>query len=189
MIAKRAGMTPAMMHYYFKDREQLLDCVVEERLAPLIASVWEPVGPGTPPAAIISGVVERMLAGIDRMPWVPSTWMREVLNDGGLLRSRVLRHLPLGKVRMLSEAIVEGQGNGVISTEIDPVLIVFSMIGLVMMHSATARFFDEVFRRKTLGRETMCRHITGLLLHGLEHSVMSGGKTKDIEQKRRNLAR
>ena len=33
-IAKRAGLTPAMLHYYFKDREQLLDVVVEERLCP-----------------------------------------------------------------------------------------------------------------------------------------------------------
>jgi hypothetical protein len=90
---------------------------------------------------------------------------------------------------MLSEAIVEGQGNGVISTEIDPVLIVFSMIGLVMMHSATARFFDEVFRRKTLGRETMCRHITGLLLHGLKPSGVSGRMTKHSEQERGDRAR
>ena len=28
-IAKRAGLTPAMMHYYFKAREHLLDCVVD----------------------------------------------------------------------------------------------------------------------------------------------------------------
>ena len=43
MIAKRAGLTPAMLHYYFQDREELLDVVVEERIARVIAHVWEPV--------------------------------------------------------------------------------------------------------------------------------------------------
>ena len=72
---------------------------MEERLAPLIASVWGPVEADAAPEEAIRGIVERMLAGIEHMPWVPSTWMREVLNEGGLLRSRVLRHLPFEKIR------------------------------------------------------------------------------------------
>jgi AcrR family transcriptional regulator len=93
VIAKRAGLTPAMVHYYFKSREQLLDAVVEERIAPLIAAVWNPVEAGMAPDELIRGVVERMLAGIERMPWIPSTWMREVLNEGGY-RSWTDRLLP-----------------------------------------------------------------------------------------------
>jgi AcrR family transcriptional regulator len=111
-IAQQAGLTPAMLHYYFKDREQLLDAVVEERLAPLIASVWGPVAAGDSPADLIRGVVERMLDGIERMPWVPSTWMREVLNEGGLFRSRVLRYLPFDKVRILSQSLAKTQAAG-----------------------------------------------------------------------------
>ena len=167
-IAKRAGLTPAMMHYYFRDRDHLLDCLVEERLAGLVASVWDPVPPRAAPAAAIGGIVERMLMGIERMPWVPSTWMREVLNEGGLLRGRVLRHLPLEKARAVSEAIARGQGRGILNPEIDPVMIVFSAIGLVMMHSATARFYAQIFQRKAPDRESLRRHITGLLLHGLD---------------------
>ncbi len=32
-IAARAGVTPAMVHYHFRNRERLLDAVVDERLA------------------------------------------------------------------------------------------------------------------------------------------------------------
>ena len=74
-----------MLHYYFKDREELLDCVVEERLCPLLAHVWGPGRAGVDPAELIRGIVQRLLEGIERMPWVPSTWMREILNEGGLL--------------------------------------------------------------------------------------------------------
>ena len=78
-----------MLHYYFKDREELLDCVVEERLCPLLAHVWGPVEAGVDPAELIRGIVQRLLDGIEQMPWVPSTWMREILNEGGLLRERM----------------------------------------------------------------------------------------------------
>src|SRR5690348_1093943 len=60
-IARRAGLTPAMLHYYFKDRDELLDCVVEERLCPLLAFVWGPVEAGGDPAENIRGLVHRLL--------------------------------------------------------------------------------------------------------------------------------
>ncbi|KAA1337047.1 TetR/AcrR family transcriptional regulator, partial [Escherichia coli] len=34
-IAREAGVTPAMLHYYFNSREQLLDAMIEERFLPL----------------------------------------------------------------------------------------------------------------------------------------------------------
>ena len=167
MIAKRAGLTPAMVHYYFIDREQLLDAVVEERIAPLIASVWNPVDAKDAPAEIILGVVERMLAGIEQMPWIPSTWMREVLNEGGLLRSRVFRHLPIHKLKLLGRSVANGQANKGINPDLNPGLIVFSTIGLVMLHVATVRFWAEMFESKPPQLEALRLHISGLLLNGL----------------------
>ncbi len=58
-IAKRAGLTPAMLHYYFKDRDQLLDVVAEERIARVIANVWDPVEAGQDASDLIRGIVER----------------------------------------------------------------------------------------------------------------------------------
>jgi AcrR family transcriptional regulator len=173
-IAKRAGLTPAMMHDYFKHREHLLDCVVEEKIAPFIAAVWNPVAPGAAPEELIRGVVGRLVTGIEHMPWIPSTWMREVLNEGGLLRSRVLRKLPFDKVRVLSGAVARAQASGEIQAGLDPVLIVFSLIGLVMLHTATIRFFAEVFHRKEPKPQAIGRHITALLQHGLQPPRAAG---------------
>jgi len=168
MIAEQAELTPAMLHYYFRDREQLLDAVVEERLAPLIASVWGPVAAAEAPAELLRGIVERMLAGIEKMPWVPSTWMREVLNEGGLLRGRMLRHLPFDKIGSLSQSVAKAQAAGAANAEIDSGLIVFSLIGLVMMHMATINLWAEIFGRTAPDRVALSRHITGLLIHGLQ---------------------
>lgn len=173
MIARRAGLTPAMLHYYFKDREELLDCVVEERLCPLLAHVWGPVEAGVDPAELIRGIVQRLLEGIERMPWVPSTWMREILNEGGLLRERIIRRLPFEKLRIVGEAIAKGQASERLNPEIDPLLVVFSTLGLVMLHMSTVKVWGEIFKREPLSRETMSRHITGLLLNGLCHRGQS----------------
>lgn len=168
MIAARAGLTPAMLHYYFTNRDALIDAVVDERLASLIASVWDPVEPAVAAEEMMRGIVDRLLIGIERNPWVPSLWMREVLNDGGLLRSRVVRHLPFEKVRVVAEVLGRGQQAGSVNPEIDPVLIVFSALGLAMLHMATRRFFAETFHRDVPNRKAICRHLTALLLHGLE---------------------
>jgi TetR/AcrR family transcriptional regulator len=169
-IAKRAGLTPAMVHYYFKSRDQLLDAVVEERLVPFITYVWDPVQTGADAAELLRGVVERLLAGIERAPWVPSTWVREILNQGGLLRDKVLPRIPFDKVRILAASIHRGQTQHTLNPDLDPLLVVFSTLGLVMLHMATVSFWAETFHRPAPGRTTMRRHITGLLLNGLRYS-------------------
>jgi TetR/AcrR family transcriptional regulator len=170
MIAERAALTPAMLHYYFEDRERLLDAVVQERMAPVIARVWEPVTADTPATVLIRGVVERLLDGIERMPWIPSTWIREVLNEGGMLRTRVLRHVPFDKVRIVSAAIQREQAARKLSRNVDPVLIIFSVLGLVMVHCATVRFWADTFHQQAPTRTVLQRHITSLLIDGL-HGV------------------
>jgi hypothetical protein len=45
---------------------------------------------------------------------------------------------------------------------------VFSLIGLVMMHMATINLRAEIFGRKAPGPKALSRHITGLLIHGLQ---------------------
>jgi len=170
MIAARAGLTPAMLHYYFKDRNQLLDAVVDERLVRVVSKVWDPVQPGADAADTVRDIVARLLDGIEEMPWIPSTWMREVLNEGGLLREKMLRRLPFGKIRMVAAAIAQGQSQHGYNADLDPVLFIFSMLGLVMLHMATLSFWAEIFRRRRPNKVAVQRHITGLLLNGLCHS-------------------
>lgn len=167
MIGKRAGLTPAMVHYYFENRARLLDAVVDERLAPVVASVWKPVPPGAPPAELIRGVVTRFLDGIERLPWVPSIWIRDVLNEDGALRSRLVRHVPFDRIRIVTRAIQRQQRAHRVNPDLDPVLIVFSILALVMVHCASIRFWAATFQRHVPTRKALERHITSLLLNGL----------------------
>jgi AcrR family transcriptional regulator len=184
MIAQRAGLTPAMVHYYFHGRDELLDAAVQERMLPLITAVWDPIRTGEDdPAEMVRGFVERLLQGIKQMPWIPSMWIREVLNEGGLLRSRVLRYIPRERVRSFCEAVARGQTSQALNPNVDPLLLVFSSLGLVMVHCATLKFVGEIFQRGALTSEVLQRHITALLLDGLRPRIDSRKSTRQTRNK------
>jgi AcrR family transcriptional regulator len=159
-----------MMRYYFKDRERLLDALVEERFARFISYVWDAVQPDADPAQSIRGIVDRLLEGIEKMPWIPSIWLREILNEDGLLRERILRRLPYDKAHNVSRAIAAGQARKSLNSGLDPLLMLSSAIGLVMLHAASVKVWARAFQREPLARQAMRRHITSLLLDGLRHN-------------------
>ena len=96
LIAAEAGVTAAMIHYYFPKRPDLYQAVL---------------------AAGFSALLEQM-AAIDSLetwsrtfhthlrttPWLPHLMIREVLNPSGQLRSRFLKHFApkiFGHLRVL----------------------------------------------------------------------------------------
>lgn len=87
-IAARAGVTSAMVHYYFKTKDQLLDAVVAEKLVgEFIASVAGALDRGEfDPLALVEQLVWRIVEASDHMPWLPPLWVREVISQGGALR-------------------------------------------------------------------------------------------------------
>ncbi len=188
MIANKAGFTPAMLHYYFENRDQLLDAVVEERFMRFISHVWDPVLPDAEPLVAIPELVERVFDGIEKMSWIPALWLREVLNESGLIRERVQRRLPYEKAKWLGGDIARGQADGTLNSDIDPLLTVSSTVGLVMLHTATIKPWAKMFHCEPLARQTLQRHITGLLLDGLRGkqkaaTKVASGKRKPRTQK------
>ena len=169
-IAAHAGVTPAMVHYYFKNREQLLDAVVEERLQEFISFVWDPVSEGgDDPLAMLTGLVHRIMKVTDQMPCIPSLWVQEVLSEGGLLRERVLKRLPVNKLKHISNSISIAQSRGSINPEIDPALVVLSVVGLTMIPLAAPKIWHRLPNVERLNKEILSRHVVALLAYGLSN--------------------
>src|ERR1700726_1642558 len=75
-IAAAAGVTPAMVHYYFKNREQLLDAVMDERIARVVEVIWAPIEQQSiDPISIVPVLVARVIECVQSMPWLPSLWL------------------------------------------------------------------------------------------------------------------
>ncbi len=168
-IAAAGQVTSAMVHYWFDTRERLLDAVVEEHIAPRFRAVWEAadVEHGEP-LEVVQGIVHRMFDVTEQAPWLPSLWLREIVNEGGLLRERALRHIPVvKKLAPFGQNIARGQQRGEVNGAIEPLLLFNSILALVMLPQATAKIWRRVNPSLTLDRATLERHVIALLMHGI----------------------
>ena len=172
-VARSAGVTPAMVHYYFKNRDQLIEAVVDERVCLFVNSIWDPIRGDEPPEDMILDIVERMIATTEKMPWMPALWVREVLSDGGQLRERMVQRVPLAKIALFSENVARSQQAGTINPGLEPSLIFISVLGLTMLPLAMARTLKNrpllpvVHKAALLDKAVLTRHIKALLLSGL----------------------
>jgi TetR/AcrR family transcriptional regulator len=163
-IAARAGVTAAMVHYYFSDRDRLLDAVVEERLLRIVTAIWSPVVDSAEVVPILRGLVRRILKAVEARPWLPSLWLREVLSEGGQLRPRMLKRLPLDYIQHLIGAVANAQRRGLINPELEPRLVFLSVIGLTLLPLATIRVWKEIPVLQQVSREDVARHAEALLV-------------------------
>ena len=182
-IAQLAGVTPAMVHYYFKSRDQLIDAVVQERLVPVIAYVWAPVPvaageaqepPADPAAtvrAFIAEIVGRVVRSAAERPWLPALWLHEVVNEGGQLRERVLRHLPADRLHAFAALIADCHRQGAITPGVEPRLVFLSLLGLTLLPLATSSLWRRVWQgdpqAQALDTEAIAAHAIAMLTGGL----------------------
>ncbi|SEI40128.1 TetR/AcrR family transcriptional regulator [Achromobacter sp. NFACC18-2] len=181
-IAQRAGVTPAMLHYYFKSRDQLIDAVVLERIVPVIGFVWAPVpldvsaadAPQDPAAAArhyITEIVSRVVQSATDKPWLPSLWMHEVVNEGGQLRDRVLRHLPSDRLQAFAGLIADCQRRGAITPGVEPRLVFLSILGLTLLPLATSTLWRRIWQddpvAQSIDNEAIAAHAIAMLTGGL----------------------
>jgi AcrR family transcriptional regulator len=171
-IASADNVTSAMVHYWFQTRDRLLDAVVDERLAPLFLQIWGPADlTGGAPLDLVEGIVRRMLDVTEQHPWLPSLWLREIVNEGGQLRERALRHIPLKQIAAFGHIIAGGQQRGEVNADIEPLLVFNSILAIVMLPQASAKIWRRIHPAVSLERATLERHVIGLLMHGMAGNI------------------
>ena len=168
-IAREAGVTPALLHYYFGDRQQLLDAVVAERVMPAFLSVRERLAQagddvGDIVAAFVCGVTD----AIARHPWWPQLWVREVLCEGGALRDLLVQRIAPDIARLLAGRFAAAQAAGRLNADLDPRLLLPTLVGLTMFPAAGAPIWRQVFDADDLGLDDVRGHALALLDRGLE---------------------
>jgi AcrR family transcriptional regulator len=167
-IALKAGVTPALVHYYFGSKEQLLDAFVEERVLRVVATLRDNLAPaGTEPQALIAAFVEGVHTAVARFPWWPALWVREVISDTGALRDVLHRQMAPLVAQPLARTFATAQQRGAIAADLDPRLLVVSLLGLTMFPLAVEPIWRRVFAAADLDRAALLRHTLALLDHGV----------------------
>lgn len=173
-IAAAAGVTPAMLHYYFGDKRQMTTAIIDERLLPALASLRARIeAGGDDPAALARTFVEGIGEVIAAHPWLPSLWVREVLCEGGALREIVFRRVIPQMPQILAQRFTAARSRGRLAAGLDPRLLVVSLVGLTLFPAAGAPIWQRIFDARDLDADALRAHTLALLEHGLDarHAV------------------
>ena len=172
-IAREAHVTPALLHYYFGDKAQLQEALVADRLLPALADLREAVanaGPDVPAliAAFVSGIGRIAM----KHPWLPPLWVREVLCEGGALRDMLFERIGPQIPQVMAKRFAEAQARGEINQDLDPRLLMVSLVGLTLFPIAGAPIWRRLFAgdpgTAALDMDTLRRHTLALLDRGID---------------------
>lgn len=168
-IARQAGVTPALVHYYFGDKPQLQQAVIGERLLPVLAKLRGPVAnAGDDVAALIAGFVHGVGRVVSEYPWLPRLWVREILSEGGALRDVMLEQVGPVLPKMMVERFARAQREGRLNAALDPRLLMVSLVGLTLFPLAGAPVWRALFGADDIDFDDLRRHTLVLLDRGLE---------------------
>jgi TetR/AcrR family transcriptional regulator len=166
-ISIAAGVTPAMVHYYFGSKERLLEAFIAERILPEIATLAASVrAAGEDPRTLIAAFVHGVHAVVVRRPWLPALWLREVIGEHGALREMLFKHIAERVPRMLVQRFAALQNEGGVSADLDPRLLVVSLVGLTLFPLAAQSIWRRLFDAQDVDVAALERHTLALLEHG-----------------------
>lgn len=168
-IATEAHVTPALLHYYFGDKAQLVEALVQDRMLPAFVVVRDRVAAAGDDVAdtvgaFVCGLTEIMKAH----PWWPQLWVREVLCEGGALRDLLVKRIAPQLAPVIAARFAAAQARGELNADLDPRLLITSLIGLTLLPAAGAPIWRALFDAQDLGLDDVRRHAIALLDRGLE---------------------
>lgn len=177
-IAREAGVTPAMVHYYFSSRDQLLDALIDERIQPRRVALSKAfdVNAGDP-VMVITQLAERLMQTATEHPWFPGLWMHEVVNDNGMLRQRIVERHGQAHFQHAIDCIAHWQAEGKLNPLIEPSLLFVSMFGLIVLPLVASKSLGNSVIKRKLTPQDIARHAVAILSHGIG-PVASRGKKR-----------
>jgi TetR/AcrR family transcriptional regulator len=181
-IGAAAGVNFALIRYYFGGKPGLYREILKSILPPdverLSAAVWMgdylQAGETEVRLADILSHITRVWAA---NPWIAGFVLREVLSPGGPMRAMFLREFPERLAPLVERAVRSEMARGAIRSDLDPRLLVLSVVSLAIFPfitlPVTSRVFgvrnDEEFVTRFLG------HTQALLSSGIAPAAPAAG--------------
>lgn len=166
-IAEKSGVTSAMVHYYFKNWEGLLDTIMAERIVPKIQYVWNGIENIRSVTELLEIFVDRIFSVMEEEPLFPELWNREVFNVGGNFRERFIKYYPVEKLKTVQQIFIHAQEEGKINPEIQATHIIISVIGLVIFPLIAHDLLASLLQLSAIDKEKYKQHVVSLLANGL----------------------
>jgi len=165
-IGAAAGVNFAMIRYYFGGKPGLYREILQDALPAQLANFEAWAGSG-------GGRIEDILSNIVRLwaanPWIAGFVLREVLLPGGPMRAMFLREFPERLAPLVERAVKEQMRRGSLRDDLDPKLVVLSIVSLAIFpflsFALTNRVFGVQHDEQFVSR--FIAHTQSLLAHGV----------------------
>lgn len=168
-IATIVGVNPAMVHYYFGNKEGLYLAMLEASFAPLIAQLevlQENEGGSSRDA--MAEFLRSYMKTLLKEPWLPNLIVREILYQEGGLREQFIKLFGLKVDDLLLRLLEQRKQEGHRVLSLEPQLSALSLISMAAFPFIARPVVEQVFQL-TLDEkwiEDMIRNILELYYPG-----------------------
>ncbi|HEX2465569.1 MAG TPA: TetR/AcrR family transcriptional regulator [Thermoanaerobaculia bacterium] len=168
-LARAAGVSPAMIPYYFGDKQGLYDALIEDAIGRVLARLQTLAARGgdrreDPVDAFLTAYLDTLIAE----PWIPQLLVREVLAHDSPLRRRFRENFAGPARGALTSLLVSERDHGRLRTDLDVDLAALSLIGMSVFPFLVYPVLGEIFGYRLDGefRDRFHRHTQTLFLDG-----------------------
>lgn len=160
-IARALGVTPAMVHYHFANRDQLLDAVVAERLKPFLDAIWAPmlVTPMPHPVTVLQQTASCILDQVLALPWLPALWLSDLGSTASELRDKAMQDMPIAQIMLLTDAIKQAQANGELNPHLQPHMIFMTLVGVILVPFSSLEQCRLIHPDADFSTQALRRHV------------------------------
>ena len=131
-IGARARVNPALLYYYFRDKERLYHAVLERRIGGFARRVLAELPPDLAPLEAI----RRLVGGYARMlrdaPDFPRLLARELADHEAAHALPLIREIAAGLFQRLCDLIAAAQRRGEVRQDLDPAFAAISTVSQVV---------------------------------------------------------
>ena len=157
-IAEAAGVSAAMIHYYFKDKRGLMRAVLErglDRILEIVTAVVE--GAESP---VTNRFIDQYIRALDAEPSLPQLMIREVLSRNSPYQDAIRRRFVEKAAALLPPRLAADMAGGRLRSDLDPRLTMISLIGMCVFP-----FLAAPLIRPVLGLDTDRAFVEALVSH------------------------
>jgi TetR/AcrR family transcriptional regulator len=168
-VAARAGVQPALIHYYFGGKRDLFETAVAEVVARLRACVREAVAREGSPEDRIRGLIGAVVRALAEEPYAPRLLVEQMLYADADVLEGFADHFARANLESVRGVLEEGRASGVFR-RVDPLFFMPSAIGAMSFFFLAAPVVCRLFKIGAITPELAANFATSsadLLLHGI----------------------